>query len=234
MSLYAIGDLHLANDPKIEDKAMDMFGGVWVDHAKKLSDIWNRIIKPEDTVLIVGDLSWALKLEDVAADIDYLRKLPGKKIIMKGNHDLWWASRKKMETLFPDVFFLQNNCYEGDDFVIAASRGWLLPNDSNFKEEEDRKIYERELLRIRASLDAAKAVQKGRHLIAATHYPPVMENGISTEITNMFTEYNVEFAVYGHLHGEVINLRRFEGTIGQTRYKLVSLDSLGACPFKLL
>lgn len=233
MSLFAIADLHLATDPTIEDKAMDMFGGVWVDHQKRLTEIWNRMVSEEDTVLIPGDLSWALKLEEVQADFDYLKTLPGKKIIMKGNHDLWWSSKKKMQNLFPEVFFLQNNCYEADSYVIAGSRGWMLPGDSNFK-EEDKPIYARELLRLRASLEEAKKVLSGRKLIAATHFPPVMENGEPTEITDMFSEYGVEIALYGHLHGDVISQRKFEGKIDSTEYKLVSLDSLGACPLKIL
>ena len=234
MSLFAIADLHLAMDPTIEDKAMDMFGGVWVDHAKRLAEIWTRLVAPEDTVLIPGDISWALKLEEVKADFDFLKTLPGKKIIMKGNHDLWWSSKKKMETAFPEVFFLQNNCYEGDCFVLAGSRGWLDPKDANFNEETDRPIYNRELLRIEASLKAAKEVSGDRPIIAATHFPPVLDNGLPTEISKLFTEYNVSKVVYGHLHGEPSIARKFEGTLDGVEYKLVSLDSLGAAPYKLL
>lgn len=234
MSLFAIADLHLAMDPTIEDKAMDMFGGVWVDHAKRLEEKWQRLVEPTDTVLIPGDISWALKLEEVKADFDFLKTLPGKKIIMKGNHDLWWSSKKKMETAFPEVFFLQNNCYEGPDFVLAGSRGWLDPKDSNFKQETDESIYKREIMRISASLEAAKKVAGGKPIIAATHFPPVLEDGKPTEISKLFTEYKVKIAVYGHLHGEPSIARKFEGDLEGVRYKLVSLDSLGGAPFKLL
>lgn len=234
MSLFAIADLHLAMDPTIEDKAMDMFGGVWVNHAKRLAEIWPRMVEPTDTVLIPGDLSWALKLEEVKADFEFLKTMPGKKIIMKGNHDLWWSSKKKMETAFPEVFFLQNNCYEGENFVLAGSRGWMDPKDPNFKEDPDRKIYNRELIRLRDSLDKATAVANGRPIIAATHYPPVLDDGKETEITNLFTEYNVSLVVYGHLHGPLRIQKRFEGILGGVEYKLVSLDCLGATPLKLL
>jgi len=234
MSLFAIADLHLAMDPTIEDKAMDMFGGVWVDHAKRLEDAWKRLAEADDTVLIPGDISWALKLEEVKADFDFLKTLPGKKVIMKGNHDLWWSSKKKMEAAFPEVFFLQNNCYEGENFVLAGSRGWLDPNDSNFKKETDTSIYARELMRIEASLKAAKEVAGSREIIAATHFPPVLEDGKPTEISRLFTEYNVTKVVYGHLHGEPAIARKFEGELEGVTYKLVSLDSLGAAPFKLL
>jgi len=234
MSLFAIADLHLAMDPKIEDKAMDMFGGVWVDHAKRLQEIWCRLVEPCDTVLIPGDISWALKLEEVKADFDFLKTLPGKKIIMKGNHDLWWSSKKKMQTAFPEVFFLQNNCYETEEFVLAGSRGWLDPEDANFKKETDASIYRREIMRITDSLNQAKAVANGRPIIAATHFPPVLENGKSTEISMLFTEYNVMTAVYGHLHGDPAISRKFEGSLDGVKYKLVSLDALGAAPYKLL
>ncbi|MDO5331835.1 MAG: metallophosphoesterase, partial [Bacillota bacterium] len=178
-------------DPTIEDKSMDMFGGVWVDHARRLEEIWNRLVEPEDTVLIPGDISWALKLEEVKADFEFLKTLPGKKIIMKGNHDLWWSSKKKMEAAFPEVFFLQNNCYVDENYVLAGSRGWLDPNDTNFNEETDRPIYSRELLRIRSSLEQAQDAACGRSIIAATHFPPVLDNGQATEISKLFSEFNV-------------------------------------------
>ena len=234
MSLFAIADLHLSTDPTITNKEMDKFGGVWVEHTKRLVEIWPRLVEDTDTVLIPGDISWALKLTEVAADFDFLKTLPGKKIIMKGNHDLWWSSKKKLNTLFPDYFFLQNNVYEGDSFVIAGSRGWILPNDSSFTEETDRKIYERELLRIKSSLDMAKSVLGNRTLIAATHFPPVQENGEPTDITKLFTEYGVSKAVYGHLHGASIVQRKFNGIINGTEYKLVSLDAIGAAPYKII
>lgn len=230
MSLYAIADLHLAMDPNIEDKSMDMFGGPWVNHANRLRDIWLRLIDEKDTVLIPGDISWALKLEEVIADFDWLRQLPGKKVIMKGNHDLWWSSRKKMENLFPDFFFLQNNCYEGDNFVLTGSRGWVLPGASDFCEDLDKKVYERELLRLKAGLEAAKKCADGRPIIAATHFPPMNEKKETSEITKMFTEYNVMYAVYGHLHGTSGFLNGFEGVMDGVTYRLVSLDKLEAAP----
>lgn len=234
MSLYAIADLHLAMDPSIEDKSMDMFGGPWVNHASRLRDIWLRLINEDDTVLIPGDISWALKLEEAVADFEWLSTLPGKKIIMKGNHDLWWSSRKKMEKLFPDFFFLQNNCYEGKDFVIAGSRGWVLPGASDFCEDLDKKVYARELLRLKMSLEAAKNCANGRPLIAATHFPPMNEKKEPSEITRLFTEYNVMYAVYGHLHGSGGFANGFEGVMDGVSYRLVSLDKLEAAPLLVL
>ena len=234
MSLFAIADLHLAMDPSIEDKSMDMFGGPWVDHTERLRSIWLRLISEEDTVLIPGDISWALKIEEAVADFNWLRALPGKKVIMKGNHDLWWSSRKKMEGLFPDFFFLQNNCYEGENFVLAGSRGWILPGASDFCEDLDKKVYQRELLRIKSSLEQAKSVADGRPIIAATHFPPMNEKKEESEITRMFTEYNVMSAVYGHLHGSNGFANGFEGRMGGVEYRLVSLDKLEAAPLLVL
>jgi len=233
MSLFAIADLHLAMDPEIEDKAMDMFGGPWVNHANRLRDIWLRLITEEDTVLIPGDISWALKLNEVVADFEWLKILPGKKIIMKGNHDLWWSSRKKMEGLFPDFFFLQNNCYEGENFVIAGSRGWLCPGASDFK-DDDIKVYNRELMRIEASLKAAREIAQGRPIIAATHFPPMNEKKEDSEITNLYKKYGVSIALFGHLHGQNGFLNAFEGCRDSVNYRLVSLDRLEAAPLLVI
>ena len=234
MSLYAIADLHLAMDESIEDKAMDMFGGPWVGHADRLREIWLRNITDEDTVLIPGDISWALKLEEVIADFKWLASLPGKKIIMKGNHDLWWSSRKKMEQLFPEVFFLQNNFYDGGNCVIAGSRGWLCPGTSDFDEIFDTKVYRREIIRMEMSLKAAAAAADGRPIIAATHFPPMNEKHEESDFTRLFTEYNVTYALYGHLHGAGGFANGFEGEKNGVKYKLVSFDRLEAAPFLVL
>jgi predicted phosphohydrolase len=234
MSLYAIADLHLAMNPDIEDKSMDMFGGPWVNHSTRLRDIWMRLIREDDTVLIPGDISWALKLEEAVPDFDWMRILPGKKIIMKGNHDLWWSSIKKMKALFPDFFFLHNNCYVGEDFIVAGSRGWLCPGSSEFIEETDSKIYKRELMRIKLSLDEAKAVQDDKALIAATHFPPFNEKKEASDITRLFTEYGVKKAVYGHLHGSGGFANAYEGFLDGVEYRLVSFDKLEATPLLVI
>lgn len=234
MSLYAIADLHLAMNPDIKDKSMDIFGGPWVNHAARLRDIWMRLIREDDTVLICGDISWALKPEEAVPDFDWLRTLPGKKVIMKGNHDLWWSSMKKMKLLFPDFFFLHNNCYIGENFVIAGSRGWLCPGSNEFSEETDRKIYRRELMRIKLSLDEAKAVQDDKTLIAATHFPPFNEKKEASDITRLFTEYGVRKAVYGHLHGSGGFANAYEGFLSGVEYRLVSFDKLEAAPLLVI
>ncbi|MBR0130458.1 MAG: metallophosphoesterase [Firmicutes bacterium] len=231
-SLYAIADLHLATDPSIEDKSMDMFGGVWVGHAQRLRDIWLRIIEPEDVVFIPGDISWALKLEEAKADLAWLDSLPGTKVLLRGNHDLWWSSMKKMRGLFESVLFIQNDAVGFENYVLCGSRGWICPGDPDFTESTDRKIYERELLRMRMTLSAAAAC--GKPIIAATHFPPMNKDREPSGFTELYREFGVKTAVYGHLHGESAIASAFEGVKDGTDYRLVSLDRLHAAPLRLL
>ena len=231
-SLFAIADLHLAMDPSIQDKSMDMFGGAWVSHAERLRDIWLRLVEPEDVVFIPGDISWALKLEEAMADLAWIDSLPGTKVLLRGNHDLWWSSMKKMRGLFASVLFIRNDCCEFEDYVLCGSRGWICPGDQDFSETEDRKIYERELIRLRMSLEAAS--QCGKQIIAATHYPPMNRAKEPSGFTELYKEFGVKKAVFGHLHGENAFMNAPEGAIDGIDYRLVSLDRLKAAPLKIL
>ena len=229
--LFAIADLHLAMDPSITDKSMDMFGGAWVGHAERLRGIWLRLVEPEDTVLIPGDISWALKLEEAKADLEWLDSLPGTKVLIRGNHDLWWTSMKKMRGLYGSVFFLRNDSMEFGDYVLCGTRGWLCPGDTDFTETSDRKIYERELIRLEMSLKSA--AKCGKQIIAATHFPPMNRKGESSGFTELYKRFGVKKAVYGHLHGNAF-LTAPEGLMDGIEYRLVSLDRLQAAPLKLL
>ena len=226
--LFAIADLHLAMDPSISDKSMDMFGGSWVNHANRLREIWLRLVDSDDVVFIPGDISWALRLDEAKADLAWIDALPGRKVLLRGNHDLWWTSMKKMRGLFPTVDFIQNDCLEFEDFVLCGSRGWLCPEDINFSEAEDRKIYERELLRLAMSLKCAK--KTGKEIIAATHYPPIVSGEKTSGFMELYKEYEVETAVFGHLHGDKAFSSAPEGTIDGVNLRLVSLDRLSAAP----
>ena len=230
-SLFAIADLHLATDPSIADKSMDMFGGAWVGHTERLREIWLRLVEPEDTVLIPGDISWALKLEDAKADLAWLDALPGKKVLLRGNHDLWWSSMKKMRGLYESILFIRNDCIEFDGYVLCGSRGWNCPGDPDFSEASDRKIYERELIRLEMSLKSA--AKCGKQIVAATHFPPMNREKEPSGFTELYKRYGVKKAVYGHLHGSAI-LTAPEGLMDGTEYRLVSLDRLHAAPLKLL
>ena len=234
MSLFAISDLHLSLSSDV-DKPMDVFDYAWVNHVSRLENGWRKLVSVEDTVLIPGDISWGLSLEQAMPDLAFIDSLPGKKVLLRGNHDYWWASMKKMRSLFPSVFFVQNDCYAAEDFVVAGSRGWTFPWDKNadFTPEENDKIYKRELLRLEMSLQAAAQAAQGRPLIAATHYPPLSRDHMQTEFTRLYQKYGVQTAVYGHLHGAKQAFAA-EGPSDGINYRLVSLDKLDAVPLKIL
>ena len=155
MNIFAIADLHLSLGESV-DKPMDVFGPSWEDYERRLEENWRKLVEPEDLVLIPGDISWAMRLEDALPDLAWIDRLPGHKLILKGNHDLWWTGIGRMRELFGSITFLQHSAYAGDGFVIAGTRGWLLPGDPDFT-EKDAAVYRRELLRLGMSLDAARA-----------------------------------------------------------------------------
>ena len=230
MKIFAISDLHLSFGENI-DKPMDKFGDGWENHAVRLRESWEELVSEGDLVLIPGDISWGLRLDEAIADFDWLHSLPGIKIISKGNHDLWWNRIKYMNTLYEDIIFLQNDCYlpENTDLVITASRGWPYPGSDEYT-EHDEKIYARELQRLKLGLDAAKAKAPDARIIACLHYPPSDPAGRETGFTQLLEEYKVWKCVYGHLHGSAAFGRGIKGECRGVQYQLVSLDYLGARP----
>ncbi len=202
MSIYAIADLHLSF---ASPKPMNIFGDNWTNHEMKISEDWKKKVKEEDTVLLPGDFSWAMALEDTYKDFEYLESLPGKKIMLKGNHDYWWNSLKKLneytkENGFNNIQFLYNNSYEVEDKIIAGTRGWGLFS----QEEEDEKIAKRELLRLEMSInDGIKKYGEYKEIIVCMHYPPTNKNMLeNSEFIKLMQKYNVKTCLYGHLHGE--------------------------------
>lgn len=230
VALYAIADLHLSFST---DKPMDIFGSQWDQYEEKIRDNWIRTVASTDTVLIPGDISWAMKLEDAAQDLRWIHELPGRKILLRGNHDYWWSSLSKMQKLYSDMDFLQNNYYVYDSaegpVAICGTRGWLSPNPNKF-DENDRKIYERELLRLKLSLDAAVADGHDR-LIVMTHYPPTNDSKAYSGFQEIYEAYGVEKVVYGHLHSESSFASGLQGVHGSVEYRLVSCDYLGFKPY---
>lgn len=219
MKIYAIGDMHLSSN---SNKPMDIFG--WVDHKEKIFENWNDVVTEDDLVIIAGDTSWALHLEDSKEDLGDISRLAGKKILIKGNHDYWWSTLSKMNGLFEDMIFLHNTAYVSDDIGICGTRGWICPNDQKFT-DKDRKIYEREADRLHRSLE--NAVSRGaKRIIAALHYPPTNEKFDESLFTQLFKQYKVEIAVYGHLHGEDSFKMGMQGMHDGTVYQLVSCDYL--------
>ncbi|KAB3531627.1 serine/threonine protein phosphatase [Alkaliphilus pronyensis] len=226
MALYAIADLHLSNST---DKPMDIFGSHWFLHHEKIKENWCNNVAIEDTVLIAGDISWAMNIEAAKADLNWINQLPGKKILIKGNHDFWWSSITSLNSLYEDIHFLQNNFYTYEDYAICGTRGWLSPNKTKFT-QQDEKIYQREVHRLILSLEAAKKEGYSK-IIVMLHYPPTNEDFEASLFTKTLEEYNVERVIYGHLHGVDSFKAGLQGIHRGVEYHLVSCDYLD---FKLL
>lgn len=219
MSIYAISDLHLSYNT---DKPMDIFG--WKDYESKIKENWNSKVKENDLVILGGDFSWSMDLEDTYKDFEFIHNLPGKKILIKGNHDYWWGTLTKMkkyinEIGFNDINFLYNNSYEFEGKLICGTRGW---NFSDLQ-EEDEKIYNREIQRLRLSLeDAVKKYGNEKEIIVCLHYPPLKTNEIS-DFIRVMEKYNVTKCIYGHLHGPAHKFV-IEKSIDNIQYIMTSCD----------
>lgn len=228
MRIFAIGDLHLSFDDRIQ-KPMDIFGPTWENHPEKVKEYWDNGITNDDLVIIPGDVSWGLRKEEAMADFDWIHRLPGKKVITKGNHDLWWTSISKLNNLYEDITFLQNHAFDGGNGIfVCGTRGWICPGTVDF-DEHDRKIYERELIRLKFSLEEAR--QRGaKTIIASLHYPPTNDKKQTSGFTEMLREYGVKTCVYGHLHGKDAFKNGINGILDGVEYRLVSLDYLEGKP----
>lgn len=228
MALYAISDLHLAFTT---DKPMDIFGEKWLKHDEKIKENWIKKITDDDMVLIAGDISWSMRSDESKVDLDWIDALPGKKIISKGNHDYWWGGISKLNKMYENTKFLQNNFYTYEDYAICGSRGWILEGSDRFT-EKDKKIFDRELIRLRLSLDKAKEAGYENRIVMI-HYPPMNEKRESSAFTDLFKEYGVKKVIYGHLHGpslaNVLN-EEYEGI----EYLMTSCDFLNFDPKRIL
>lgn len=228
MALYAIGDLHLCLSTP---KPMDVFGGAWVGYMEKLEDSLS-IIGPEDTTVLLGDLSWALNLEDSSADFAWINKIPGKKIILKGNHDYWWSTAAKFYKFceqqgYQNQMILNNNHYEYKGWAICGTRGWFFEEERSG--DHDEKVFKRELLRLEASLQSAGDLPK----LVFLHYPPKYKGYDCPEIIALLKRYGVTRCFYGHLHGPSHGLA-MEGLWDGIDYKLVSADYLNFKPYLVI
>ena len=228
MALYAIGDLHLCLG---SSKPMDIFGGNWVGYMDKLNEGLSRI-GPDDTTVLLGDLSWALDLEGAKADFAWIDRIPGRKIILKGNHDYWWSTASKfykfcLEQGYSNQFILNNNHYEYDGWAICGTRGWFFEEDVSG--QHDEKVFRRELLRLEASLKSAG----DRPKMVFLHYPPRYKGYECPEILDLLQKYEVRRCFYGHLHGPSHKLA-MEGSWDGVEYRLVAADFLNFKPFTVL
>lgn len=223
MSIFAIGDTHLTFST---DKPMDIFRG-WTDYVERLEKNWRAVVDEDDTVVIPGDISWAMSLEQAKKDFAFLHSLPGKKLIMKGNHDYWWTTKRKMDTFlsengFDSLSVLHNNAFRVGDFTLCGSRGWFFD-----AENSDSKVLLREAGRLEMSIEEGKKL--GGELIVFLHYPPVMSNMMCNEMMAVLKKHSIERCYYGHLHGES-TLRAVKETVDGIKFSLVSADFLEFCP----
>ena len=224
MALYVIGDLHLSLSEKIS-KPMDVFGDNWLNHEDRIKNNWQAT--ENDTTVIAGDVSWAMNFSELEPDFDFIDSLPGKKVILKGNHDYWWTTMKKMVAFaerYKSISFLHNNSYVADGVSVCGTRGWITDPD----EPEDEKVLLREVGRLRASLNSAGDGEKTVFL----HYPPITAAAKCDEILSVLLEYGIKRCYYGHLHGNAIK-GAYIGKYESTEFMLVSADFLGFKPLKI-
>lgn len=229
MSIYVIGDLHL---PFGEDKPMDIFGEKWQGYTEKLKEDWKYKVKPEDTVILAGDFSWATYLKNTYKDFEYINNLPGRKILLKGNHDYWWTTIKSMkqyleENKFQNIEFLHNNSFYIENRIIVGTRGWALLDTEN-----SSKMIKRESLRLELSIkDAIQKYGEDKERICIMHYPPLTKTKMKNEYTydseflDVMKKYNIKKCYYGHLHGNS-HKDAVEGRIEGIEFYLISGDYL--------
>ncbi len=220
MKIFAISDLHLSES---DSKTMDVFGEQWEGHFEKIAYDWTRNVSEEDAVLIPGDISWAMHLEEAFYDLKKIADLPGRKVILRGNHDYWWSSISRLRNLLPEgMYAIQNDSLALDGSIVCGSRGWLAPGSPVYSADDD-KVYKRELIRMEISLQNGSMRAEGRPVIAMIHYPPVSEKKEGTGFSKLFTKYLVKHVVYGHLHGRG-SANAFEGLYDGVMYHHVSCD----------
>lgn len=228
MSIYAISDLHLSLG---SEKPMDIFRG-WDNYVDKIKTNWQNTVKDSDTVVIAGDISWAMKLEESLKDLEFLESLPGKKILLKGNHDYWWSTAKKINDFFvqngiDSISLLHNSAIEVEGVCVCGARGWLY----NSETDSDKKVLLREAQRLGRSIDVAES--KKLKPFVFLHYPPVYGNCESVEIINILVERKIDTCYYGHIHGGKFSKKLITGEYKGISLELISCDYLDFCPKRI-
>ena len=225
MALFVIGDLHLSLG---EDKPMDVFAG-WNDYVERLERNWRKLVSDDDTVVIAGDISWAMKPGDALTDFRFINDLPGKKLLLKGNHDYWWATKKKMDEFLEEnrldtLSILFNNAFRVGDYAVCGTRGWSLDGDA----PEDAKVLNREVGRLRMSVE--EAIKLGGEPVAFLHYPPYYRGLECPEMMDVLIEYGIKKCYYGHIHGKKNFRLAFEGEYRGIDFRLISCDKIEFMP----
>lgn len=244
MSIFVLSDLHLSTDATT-NKSMEVFGSRWQDYISKIKNNWNAVVGESDTVIIPGDISWATRLEEAESDLRFLDSLNGKKLIGKGNHDFWWSTASKMYAFFEEKGFstlsiLYNNAFIIEDRIICGTRGWF-PDESKqvtVGEVDHAKIVNREMTRLKLSLDAAKKLQSERAesgeplpIEVFLHFPPVWNDFVMEEFVSALKEYGIESCYFGHIHSNYSMPGRFE--YEGIKFTLTSSDFLNFYPLKI-
>ena len=224
MSLFAIADLHLSLDA---DKPMDVFRG-WDNYVERLEKNWIQLVSENDTVVIAGDVSWAKTLEQTKKDFCLLHSLPGKKLILKGNHDFWWTIRRKMEQFLSDngfdtLSFIHNSTETVGDYAVCGTRGWFF----DAEEDLDKKILLREAGRLNTSIN--EAIKTGKEPVVFLHYPPILGESQCNEILSIILQHKIRLCYYGHIHGPAAH-KILPRTIEGTTFHLVSCDAVSFSP----
>ncbi|MDO4581724.1 MAG: metallophosphoesterase [Bacillota bacterium] len=240
MSIFAISDLHLSltEPPDLLHpermrlaKPMDVFGARWADFLPRLIDGWRQTVGEQDTVLLPGDLSWALTLSEARYDLQFLAALPGRKVLIKGNHDYWWSSLRQLRALLdPSIIALQHSAVAVEGWAVCGVRGWLLPQHGNYQPAADDKVFARELLRLRMALDEAAALKLP--ILLLMHYPPLDKDAVFEQIAAIIEQYGVRYCLYGHVHGD--RAPAFEGELRGVQYLNCSCDRLGLRPRRIV
>ena len=220
MAIYAISDLHLSFNT---DKPMDIFG--WDKYEEKIREDWISKVASDDLIILPGDFSWEMKLDRTYKDFEFISNLPGKKLLLKGNHDYWWTTLKSMRSFLKqnnmeNIDFIYNNSYEFENVIITGTRGWNLIPET----KEDEKIKKREIIRLENSIkDGIRNFGENKDIIVCMHYPPILKDNKNNEFTELLEKYNVKCCIYGHLHGKS-HVNVFDGIYNNVNYKMVSCD----------
>lgn len=223
MAIYVIADLHLSFS---QDKPMSIFGENWEGHSKKIKNNWISKVKPEDTVVLPGDFSWAMYLQDTYKDFEYLNSLPGKKLLLKGNHDYWWTTVTNMrnfleENKFKNIDFIYNNSYLVENKILTGTRGWNLLDTEN-----SSKMIKRESIRLQLAIeDGIKKYGDDKEIIVFMHYPPISNTNKKSDFLKILKQYDIKRCYYGHLHGKS-HQDAVEGIVDGIEFKLISADYL--------